>query len=62
VREVTKQWTSVEIDVFDGLLVITPARGAGVMCAESARFSDYEYALAAGLMNRTLEPRLGGIS
>jgi len=58
-REVTKQWTSVEIDVFDGLLVeYARKRGAGVILRGIRAVSDYEYELQMALMNRKLEPRL----
>ncbi len=58
-RDVTKQWTSVEIDVFDGLLVeYARKRGAGVILRGIRAVSDYEYELQMALMNRKLEPRL----
>jgi len=58
-REVTKQWTSVQIDVFDGLLVdYARKRGAGVILRGIRAVSDYEYELQMALMNRKLEPRL----
>jgi pantetheine-phosphate adenylyltransferase len=58
-REVTRQWTGVEIDVFDGLLVeYARKRGAGVILRGIRAVSDYEYELQMGLMNRKLEPRL----
>jgi pantetheine-phosphate adenylyltransferase len=58
-REVTKQWTSVEIDVFDGLLVdYARKHGAGVILRGIRAVSDYEYELQMALMNRKLEPRL----
>src|SRR5438552_18084599 len=58
-REVTKQWTSVEIDVFDGLLVdYARKRGAGVILRGIRAVSDYEYELQMALMNRKLQPRL----
>jgi pantetheine-phosphate adenylyltransferase len=58
-REVSKQWTSVEIDVFDGLLVdYARKRGAGVILRGIRAVSDYEYELQMALMNRKLEPRL----
>src|SRR5882672_10294763 len=58
-REVTKQWTSVEIDVCDGLLVeYARKRGAGVTLRGIRAVSDYEYELQMALMNRKLEPRL----
>jgi pantetheine-phosphate adenylyltransferase len=58
-REVTKQWPGVEIDVFDGLLVdYARKRGAGVILRGIRAVSDYEYELQMALMNRKLEPRL----
>ena len=58
-REVTKQWPGVEIDVFDGLLVdYARKRGAGVILRGIRAVSDYEYELQMALMNRKLESRL----
>ncbi len=58
-REVTKQWAAVEVDVFDGLLVdYARKRGAGVILRGIRAVSDYEYELQMALMNRKLEPRL----
>lgn len=58
-REVTKQWPAVEVDVFDGLLVdYARKRGAGVVLRGIRAVSDYEYELQMALMNRKLEPRL----
>ena len=58
-REVTKQWPAVEVDVFDGLLVdYARRRGAGVILRGIRAVSDYEYELQMALMNRKLEPRL----
>ena len=58
-RDVTRQWTSVEVDVFDGLLVdYARKRGAGVILRGIRAVSDYEYELQMALMNRKLEPRL----
>lgn len=58
-REVTKQWDSVEVDVFDGLLVdYARKRGAGVILRGIRAVSDYEYELQMALMNRKLEPQL----
>src|SRR5712671_4686464 len=52
-REVTNQWTCVEIDVFDGLLVdYARKRGAGVIWRGIRAVSDYEYELQMALMNR----------
>ena len=58
-REVTKQWSAVEVDVFDRLLVdYARKRGAGVILRGIRAVSDYEYELQMALMNRKLEPRL----
>jgi len=58
-REVTKAWSGVEVDVFDGLLVdYARKRGAGVILRGIRAVSDYEYELQMALMNRKLEPRL----
>ena len=58
-RETTKQWAEVEIDVFNGLLVdYARRRGAGVILRGIRAVSDYEYELQMALMNRKLEPRL----
>ena len=58
-REVTKQWNDVEVDVFDGLLVDYARRkNAGVILRGIHAVSDYEYELQMALMNRKLEPRL----
>src|ERR1700751_5912525 len=58
-RETTKQWNDVEVDVFDGLLVdYARKKGAGVILRGIRAVSDYEYELQMALMNRKLEPRL----
>src|SRR6266478_9920954 len=58
-REVTRQWASVEVEVFDGLLVdYARKRHAGVILRGIRAISDYEYELQMALMNRKLEPRL----
>ncbi len=58
-KEVTEQWDSVEIDVFEGLLVdYTRKRGAAVILRGIRAISDYEFELQMALMNRKLEPRL----
>jgi pantetheine-phosphate adenylyltransferase len=58
-RETTKQWPAVEVDVFEGLLVdYARKRGAGVILRGIRAISDYEYELQMALMNRKLEPRL----
>ena len=62
-REVTKLWPAVEVDVFDGLLVdYARKRGAGVILRGIRAISDYEYELQMALMNRKLEPRLETVS
>jgi pantetheine-phosphate adenylyltransferase len=58
-REVTRHWESVEIDVFEGLLVdYARKRDAAVILRGIRAVSDYEYELQMALMNRKLEPRL----
>jgi pantetheine-phosphate adenylyltransferase len=58
-REVTKRWAGVEVDVFQGLLVdYARKREAGVILRGIRAISDYEYELQMALMNRKLEPRL----
>src|ERR1700694_2941297 len=58
-REVTKRWATVEVDVFQGLLVdYARKRGAAVILRGIRAISDYEYELQMALMNRKLEPRL----
>ena len=58
-REVTKQWDAVEVDVFQGLLVdYARKRGAAVILRGIRAVSDYEYELQMALMNRKLEPRI----
>jgi len=58
-REVTKQWDSVEIDVFEGLLVdYARKREAAVILRGIRAISDYEFEWQMALMNRKFEPRL----
>ncbi len=58
-REVTRVWPSVEVDVFEGLLVdYARRREAGVILRGIRAISDYEYELQMALMNRKLEPHL----
>ena len=58
-REATKKWDCVEVDVFEGLLVdFARQRGAGVILRGIRAVSDYEYELQMALMNRKLEPRM----
>ncbi len=56
-REVTRKWSNVQIDVFDGLLVeYAQRRGAQVLLRGIRAISDYEYELQMALMNRKLAP------
>ena len=56
-REVTRPWPNVEVDVFDGLLVdYVRRRKARVILRGIRAVSDYEYELQMALMNRKLEP------
>src|SRR5207244_6836945 len=58
-REVTKKWADVEVDIFEGLLVdYARRRHAGVILRGIRAVSDYEYELQMALMNRKLEPGL----
>jgi pantetheine-phosphate adenylyltransferase len=58
-REVTKQWDNVEVDVFEGLLVqYARQRKAQVILRGIRAISDYEYELQMALMNRKLEPNI----
>jgi pantetheine-phosphate adenylyltransferase len=58
-REATKHWPNVEVDIFQGLLVdYARKKGAGVILRGIRAISDYEYELQMALMNRKLEPRL----
>ncbi|HKO05979.1 MAG TPA: pantetheine-phosphate adenylyltransferase [Candidatus Acidoferrales bacterium] len=56
-REVTQEWSNVEVDLFDGLLVdYVRKRNAQVILRGIRAISDYEYEFQMGLMNRRLEP------
>jgi pantetheine-phosphate adenylyltransferase len=58
-REVTRPWASVEVDVFDGLLVeYVQRRQARVILRGIRAVSDYEYELQMALMNRRLGPEV----
>jgi pantetheine-phosphate adenylyltransferase len=58
-RETTRLWPNVEVDVFDGLLVdYARQRGARVILRGIRAVSDYEYELQMALMNRKLEPQI----
>ena len=58
-REVTRPWPNVEVDVFSGLLVdYAQVRGANVILRGIRAISDYEYELQMGLMNRRLSNKV----
>jgi pantetheine-phosphate adenylyltransferase len=58
-REVVKDYSNVEVDSFDGLLVDYAAkRKAQVVLRGIRAISDYEYELQTALMNRRLRPTL----
>ncbi len=58
-REVTRGWPSVEVDIFDGLLVdYARRRKANVILRGIRAISDYEYELQMALMNRKLESQI----
>ena len=55
-REVTREWSNVEVDLFDGLLVdYVRRRNAHVILRGIRAISDYEYEFQMALMNRRLE-------
>lgn len=55
--EVTRRWSNVEVEIFDGLLVeYARQRKAQVILRGIRAISDYEYELQMALMNRKLEP------
>ncbi len=58
-REVTRPWDNVEVDIFDGLLVdYARQRNAQVILRGIRAISDYEYELQMALMNRKLRPQI----
>jgi pantetheine-phosphate adenylyltransferase len=59
VREVFKEYSNVEVDTFDGLLVDYARRKRGSVIVRGLRaVSDFEYEFQMALMNRHLEPTL----
>ena len=55
-REATREWSNVEVDLFDGLLVdYVRRRNAQVILRGIRAISDYEYEFQMALMNRRLE-------
>jgi pantetheine-phosphate adenylyltransferase len=59
IEEMTAQFSNVEVDTFEGLLVEYGVRKKATAVLRGIRaISDYEYELQMALMNRKLEPRL----
>jgi pantetheine-phosphate adenylyltransferase len=58
-REVSRPWANVEVDVFSGLLVdYARLREANVILRGIRAVSDYEYELQMAMMNRKLNKEL----
>lgn len=58
-REVTRPWANVEVDVFGGLLMdYARQKSAQVVLRGIRAISDYEYELQMALMNRKIEPKI----
>ncbi len=58
-REVTRPWPNVEVDVFEGLLMAyARKKNAQVVLRGIRAISDYEFELQMALMNRKLEPKI----
>ena len=58
-ESMTKRFSNVRVDTFDGLMVDYATRvGATAVLRGIRAISDYEYELQMALMNRKLEPRL----
>ncbi len=58
-REVTRDWPNVEVDVFEGLLMdYARQKKAQVILRGIRAVSDYEYEMQMALMNRKLEPQI----
>jgi pantetheine-phosphate adenylyltransferase len=58
-REVTRPWPNVEVDLFSGLLVdYARLREANVLLRGIRAVSDYEYELQMAMMNRKLNPNV----
>jgi pantetheine-phosphate adenylyltransferase len=56
-REVFRDWSNVEVDTFDGLLVdYARARKASVIVRGLRAVSDFEFEMQMALMNRRLAP------
>jgi pantetheine-phosphate adenylyltransferase len=58
-REATREWGNVEVDVFNGLLMdYARQKKARVILRGIRAISDYEYELQMALMNRKLAPEI----
>lgn len=56
-REVTRHWETVEVDLFNGLLMdYARQKNATVILRGIRAISDYEYEMQMAMMNRKLEP------
>ena len=59
IRDVFKEYTNVDVETFDGLLVeYARQRGASAIVRGLRAVSDFEYEFQMALMNRHLEPAL----
>ena len=57
-RTVFREWTNVEVDTFDGLLVDYARRKRATVIVRGLRaISDFEYEMQMALMNPSFEPR-----
>ncbi len=58
-RTVFREWTNVEVDTFDGLLVEYARRKRATVIVRGLRaISDFEYEMQMALMNRRLNPEV----
>jgi pantetheine-phosphate adenylyltransferase len=58
-REVVRDYSNVEVDAFDGLLVeFAASRKASLIVRGIRAISDYEHELQMALMNRRLQPEI----
>ncbi len=58
-REVTRAWDNVQVDMFEGLLVdYAVARKAEVILRGLRAVTDYDYEFQMALMNRRMQPQI----
>src|SRR3970040_1391361 len=58
-KDAFRNWSNVEVDTFDGLLVdYARRRGAGVIVRGLRAVSDFEFEMQMALMNRRLNPEV----